>query len=106
MRELSVAVRPAEFLGLSTYHWVVIAATWMGWGFDLFDALLFNFVAPNCIPALVHQARGSAGAHAATVFWTGAITSILLVGWALGALTAAVLARFVIIETRGRTLPA
>jgi MFS family permease len=84
VRELSVAVRPAEFLGLSTYHWVVIAAAWMGWGFDLFDALLFNFVAPNCIPALVHQARGSAGAHAATAFWTGAITSILLVGWALG----------------------
>jgi MFS family permease len=84
MRELSVAVLPARFFGLSPYHWLVIAAAWTGWGFDLFDALLFNFVAPNCIPALVHQPRGSAGAHAATVFWTGAITSILLVGWALG----------------------
>ena len=51
VRELSVAARPAEFLGLSPYHWLVIAAAWNGWGFDLFDALLFNFVAPNCMTA-------------------------------------------------------
>jgi hypothetical protein len=38
---------------------LVIAAAWTGLGFDLFDALLFNFVAPNCIPSLVHQPRGS-----------------------------------------------
>ena len=32
----------AGFLGLSGYHWVVLAAAWFGWGFDVFDALLFN----------------------------------------------------------------
>ncbi len=26
-------------LGLSRYHWLVIAAAWAGWGFDVFDAL-------------------------------------------------------------------
>ena len=57
VRELSVAPRPAEFLGLSPYHWLVIAAAWNGWGFDLFDALLFNFVAPNCMTA--DEASGS-----------------------------------------------
>ncbi len=72
------------FLGLSGYHWLVIAAGWAGWGFDVYDALLFNFVAPNCIPALLHLAPGSAEAHAAAVFWTGAITSSLLVSWAAG----------------------
>jgi len=72
------------FHGLSGYHWLVIAAGWAGWGFDVFDAVLFNFVAPDCIPALLHLPRGSHAAHQATVFWTGAITSILLVGWALG----------------------
>jgi MFS family permease len=72
------------FLGFSGYHWLVIAAAWAGWGFDVFDALLFNFVAPNCVPALLGLQPGSPGAHAATVFWTGLITSILLVGWAAG----------------------
>ena len=72
------------FLGFSGYHWLVIAAAWAGWGFDVFDALLFNFVAPNCVPVLLGLQPGTAGAHAATVFWTGLITSILLVGWAAG----------------------
>jgi MFS family permease len=71
-------------LGLSGYHWLVIAAGWAGWGFDVFDALLFNFVAPNCIPVLLHLPPGSADAHEAAVFWTGAITSTLLVSWAAG----------------------
>ena len=70
--------------GLSGYHWLVIAAGWAGWGFDVFDALLFNFVSPNCIPVLLHLTRGSPEAREATVFWTGAITSILLIGWAVG----------------------
>ena len=74
----------AGFLGFSGYHWLVIAAAWAGWGFDVFDALLFNFVAPNCVPVLLGLQPGAPGAHAATVFWTGLITSILLVGWAAG----------------------
>ncbi len=73
-------------MGLSGYHWVVLAAAWLGWGFDVFDALLFNFVAPNCVPALLHLPLGSPEAREATVFWTGLLTSILLVGWAAGGL--------------------
>jgi len=71
-------------LGFSGYHWLVIAAAWAGWGFDVFDALLFNFVAPNCVPVLLHLPLGSSAAREATVFWTGTITSILLVSWAAG----------------------
>jgi MFS family permease len=78
------SVNRATVWGLSGYHWLVIAAGWAGWGFDVFDALLFNFVAPNCVPVLLHLPLGSAAAREATVFWTGAITSILLVGWAAG----------------------
>src|SRR5688572_14765282 len=70
--------------GLSRYHWLVLAAVWAGWGFDVFDALLFNFVAPNCIPVLLALEPGSPEAREATVFWTGVLTSVLLVGWALG----------------------
>ena len=79
-----LSVPRGGFLGLSGYHWLVIAAGWAGWGFDVFDAVLFNFVAPDCIPVLLHLPRGSQAAHQAAVFWTGAITSILLVTWALG----------------------
>jgi MFS family permease len=43
-------------------------------------------VAPNCVPALLHLPLGSPEARAATVFWTGILTSILLVGWAIGGL--------------------
>ena len=71
-------------LGLSGYQWLVIAAGWAGWGFDVFDALLFTFVAPNCVPVLLHLPLGSPEARQATLFWTGAITSILLIGWAAG----------------------
>jgi len=74
----------ARFLGLSGYHWLVIAAGWAGWGLDVYDAVLFNFVARSCIPALLHLAPGSAAAKSATVFWNGAITSTLLVCWAAG----------------------
>jgi len=73
-------------MGLSGYHWVVLAAAWLGWGFDVFDALLFNFVAPNAVPALLDLTPGSPEARQATVFWTGTLTSILLVGWAAGGL--------------------
>lgn len=73
-------------LGFSGYHWLVIAAGWAGWGFDVFDAVLFNFVAPDCIPELLKLTPGSPAARQATVFWTGVVTSILLIGWALGGL--------------------
>jgi MFS family permease len=62
----------------------VIFAAWLGWGFDIFDGLLFNFVAPNCVPTLLGLPIGSPEARAATLFWTGVLTSVLLIGWAIG----------------------
>src|SRR5215472_747372 len=72
------------FLGFSAYQWLVIAAAWAGWGFDVFDAILFSFVAPNCIPVLLGLQPGTPAAHEATLLWAGIITSTLLVGWAVG----------------------
>ena len=40
--------------GLTRYQWLVLFAAWLGWGFDVFDGLLFNFVAPICVPNLLH----------------------------------------------------
>ncbi len=71
-------------LGLTRYQWIVLFAAWLGWGFDLFDSILFNFVAPNCVPTLLGLEIGSPEAKQATLYWTGILTSVLLLGWAAG----------------------
>src|SRR5689334_25430835 len=78
------AASPRTVLDMTGYQWAVLAAAWLGWGFDVFDGLLFNYVAPNCVPTLLHLPLGSAAAKAATLQWTGILTSLLLVGWAIG----------------------
>src|SRR3954462_6293497 len=72
------------FLDMNGYQWTVIFAAWLGWGFDVFDGLLFNYVAPNCVPTLLGLAIGSAQGKAETLRWTGILTSVLLIGWAVG----------------------
>src|SRR6476661_6942521 len=72
------------FLDMNGYQWTVIFAAWLGWGFDVFDGLLFNYVAPNCVPTLLGLEIGSAAAKSATLQWTGILTSVLLIGWAAG----------------------
>lgn len=71
-------------LGLTRYQWTVLFAAWLGWGFDIFDGLLFNYVAPNAVPTLLGLEIGSPEAKKATLYWTGVLTSILLLGWAAG----------------------
>jgi MFS family permease len=65
-------------------QWLVLLAAWLGWGFDCFDAILFNYVAPACVPTLLGLPIGTPEAKSATLLWTGAFTSLLLLGWALG----------------------
>ncbi len=76
--------RPRLLLDMNAYQWTVLLAAWLGWGFDVFDGLLFNFVAPNCVPTLLGLQIGSPAAKVATLQWTGILTSVLLVGWAIG----------------------
>jgi len=73
-----------KLLDMNGYQWTVLFAAWLGWGFDVFDGLLFNQVAPNCVPALVGVPMGTPEAGKQTLFWTGLLTSLLLVGWGLG----------------------
>jgi MFS family permease len=71
-------------LDMNGYQWTVLCAAWLGWGFDVFDGLLFNYVAPNCVPTLLHLTIGSPEAKKATLLWGGVLTSLLLLGWAAG----------------------
>jgi hypothetical protein len=71
---------------LNRHQWAVLFAAWLGWGLDIFDGLLFNFVAPNAVPSLLGIPIGSPEAKVAVLYWTGLITALLLVGWAIGGL--------------------
>jgi MFS family permease len=71
-------------LDMSRYQWTVLFAAWLGWGFDVFDGLLFNFVAPTCVPVLLGLEIGSPEARSQTLLWTGILSAILLIGWAVG----------------------
>lgn len=73
-----------RWLGLDGYQWLVLFAAWVGWGFDAFDGLLFNYVAPLCLPDLLGLTPGTPETKAAVVFWSGVLTSLLLLGWAAG----------------------
>ena len=69
---------------MDSRQWLVLFAAWLGWGFDIFDSLLFNYVAPTCVPVLLGIPFGTPAAAAATLRWTGILTSLLLIGWATG----------------------
>lgn len=72
---------------MNGYQWTVIFAAWLGWGFDVFDSLLFNYVAPNCVPTLLGIPIKSPEAAKLVPYWTAIVTSLLLLGWAVGGLT-------------------
>src|SRR2546421_3983115 len=81
------------FLDMNGYQWAVLFAAWLGWGFDVFDGLLFNYVAPNCVPTLLGLPIASKvvdnpellkHVKSEQLFWTGLLTSLLLLGWAAG----------------------
>ena len=70
--------------GLTRYQWLVLFAAWLGWGFDVFDGLLFNFVSPLCVPTLLGIEATAPGAKEEIFYWTASLTSLLLLGWACG----------------------
>jgi MFS family permease len=56
----------------------------MGWGFDLFDSLLFTYAAPACVPYLLGLDANDPESPKLVALWTAILTSVLLVGWAIG----------------------
>ncbi len=69
---------------MNGYQWTVLFAAWLGWGFDVFDGLLYALVADKAIPVLLGQAIGSPEAKASVPFWNGIMGSVLLIFWAIG----------------------
>jgi hypothetical protein len=69
---------------MTRYQWTVFLAAWLGWGFDVFDGLLFNFVAPVCVPRLLGVTASDPDGAARVTTVTGIVTSALLIGWGTG----------------------
>ena len=82
--DTTLAAPRRTFLDMNGYQWTVLFAAWLGWGFDIFDSLLMNYVAPNAIPTLLGMTIGTPEAQSATLRWTGILTSLLLIGWCAG----------------------
>ncbi len=83
MEQTEVSSR-RTLLDMNAYQWTVLFAAWLGWGFDIFDSLLMNYVAPSAVPTLLGIPLGTPEAQSATLWWTGVLTSILLLGWCAG----------------------
>jgi MFS family permease len=73
-----------RFLDMDGYQWTVLFAAWLGWGFDIFDGLLYALVANNAVPTLLNLPIGSKEAGEAVFYWNGMMGSLLLIGWAIG----------------------
>src|SRR4051794_18229293 len=84
MENVLATERRRTLLDMNAYQWTVILAAWLGWGFDIFDSLLMNYVAPNAVPTLLGIPLGTPAAQSATLQWTGILTSVLLIGWCVG----------------------
>jgi len=73
-----------RFLDMSGYQWTVLFAAWLGWGFDIFDGLLYALVADKAVPSLLGIPIGSDAAKQAVPYWNGILGSLLLIFWAIG----------------------
>jgi MFS family permease len=65
---------------VNRYQWLVLIVAWLGWVFDAMDGALFSLVQTPAMLDLMGQ-----GTPAGTIaFYAGVISSLMLVGWALG----------------------
>jgi MFS family permease len=76
---------PKLYFGLSKYHYLILISAWLGWTFDIYDGVIFSYAAPICIPQLLGITdRDLPEAKQGVALWTAILTSILLIGWAIG----------------------
>jgi MFS family permease len=84
---------------VSSYQWLVLLVAWLGWVFDAMDGTIYAMVQKPVITQLLGP-----GATAADVgFYSSAVFSVMLIGWALGGIVFGVVADYVG-RTRALTL--
>ncbi len=72
------------YQGIPRYAWLVLVIAALGWLFDTMDQHLFNLVAQRSIRELLTGVVPDGDLQDAVNIWRGAITSLFLIGWAVG----------------------
>ena len=76
---------------VSRYQWLVLAVAWLGWVFDSMDGTLYSLVQKPSMTELM----GPGASEATISFYSSAVFSATLVGWALGGVIFGVLADYI-----------
>jgi MFS family permease len=84
---------------VTRYQWLVLLVAWLGWVFDAMDGTIYAMVQKPVITELLGP--GASGADIG--FYSSAVFSVMLIGWALGGIVFGILADY-IGRTRALTL--
>jgi MFS family permease len=84
---------------VSRYQWLVLLVAWLGWVFDAMDGTIYSLVQKPVVTELLGP--GASGADVG--FYSSAVFSAMLVGWAFGGIVFGILADY-IGRTRALTL--
>ncbi len=75
------------YRGLTRYHWFVLVVAALGWMFDTMDQQLFNLARkPAMVSLLRPETPGQPPSAAMVSSFSGYVTAIFMIGWALGGL--------------------
>lgn len=83
---------------VTPYQWMVLLVAWLGWVFDAMDGTIYAMVQKPVITELLGP-----GGQADVGFYSSAVFSVMLLGWAFGGIIFGVLADY-IGRTRALTL--
>jgi MFS family permease len=73
------------------YQWLVLLVAWLGWVFDSMDATIYSLVQKPVITELL----GPGASEADIGFYSSAVFSVMLLGWACGGIVFGVLADYI-----------
>jgi MFS family permease len=73
------------------YQWLVLVVAWLGWVFDSMDATIYSLVQKPVITELL----GPGASEADVGFYSSAVFSVMLLGWALGGIVFGILADYI-----------
>ena len=76
---------------VSRYQWLVLIIAWLGWVFDAMDGALFSLVQTPAMTDLM----GPNTPAASVGYYAGVVSSVMLVGWALGGIIFGIVADYV-----------
>ncbi|HVE08940.1 MAG TPA: MFS transporter [Paraburkholderia sp.] len=88
--QVAVGTRGRWYDGLTAMHWRVLRASFLGWIFDGYEALVLVVVLAPMLHAVLTPAQA-----ASTPVYAGVVIGITLLGWGIGGLVGGILADYV-----------